>query len=834
MKRLHLAALLLASTAITAPALTGIALAQTATPAAPDTSVLTPAAKKSDTAPMGQTASPTDIGRIRAGNSVTPGGVTRVDLGGGNMIEEDAPKARSTVTRDAIDKLSPTANPYQMVDKLPGANTSSNDASGLNGGTITLRGFTSSQIGLTIEGMPVNDSGNYALYPQEYVDAENIQQVSIAQGSPDLDSPHVGATGGVMNIYMRDPSKTPGGLIDYSYGSHDLNRIFGRIETGQIGNFSAYLSVSHYERNHWALPGTDNRNHVDAKAVLTIREQSRITASLIFNDADNNFYVNPTMAQFNTPGYKPTYLANLPGSFYTGPDQSANSAFNYYKFRVNPFRNAIFSMPSTFALMDNLTYDVIPYVWYGYGNGGGTSTMAEQPAGSTTGSGVFFGNSRLTGIDWTGNGVVSATNKALYYNPSITETWRPGVINKFTYQWGEHKLVAGYWYEAATHTQTAPYQQLNADGTIINDFVDSGGFIIPTGIYAGKKFERRNWITKTYTNEVFAGDTWSPTGALDIDFGIKQIYVTRHLQNLLPGANQYVNSDNNQTLPSAGIRYKLDNKNQVFASVGTTFRTTPNYALADAFSTSSGLKTTVGTGHLAPEQAITGEIGHRYQGELIATSVSAFGTLYKNRQVTTNIIDPTGGTGTVSYNLNAGSVTTYGIDFEAGTRPLWGGWRPYVSAEILRTRLNNNLQTTTTTGALDYLPTKGKQLPQAPRFIGALGMDYDDGSIFGNFTYKYVDKQYATFTNDESMPAHMDANTSIGYRFSDYGFAKSPEIKLNIYNLFNVRSLTGVSGVQSNALPTKGVKGGTIASSGTPSYYMGEGFAAIVTLRTAF
>lgn len=826
MRHLCLASLLLASTAFTMPG-----FAQTA-PA--DTPTLTPAAKRPDTAPVGQTASPTDIGRIRTGETVTPGGVTRVDLGGGNMIEEDAPKSRSTVTRDAIDKLSPTANPYQMIDKLPGVNGASADAAGLNGGTITIRGFTSSQIGLTIEGMPVNDSGNYALYPQEYVDAENIQQISIAQGTPDLDSPHVGATGGVINIYMKDPDKKAGGLIDVEGGSHDLERIFGRLETGEIGNVSAYLSVSHYQSNHWAGPGTDDRNHVDAKAVLQVREQSRITASFIYNDAVNNNYVSPTLAQFNTPGFKPSYLANLPASFFTGPDQSANSAANYYKYRVNPFRNAIVSLPSTFALTDNLTYDVIPYVWYGYGNGGGTSTLTEQPVGTTTGSGVFYGNTRLTGIDWNNNGVISTTNKALYYNPSITETWRPGVVNKLTYQWENHKFVAGYWYEAATHTQTAPYAALNADGSVANVFVDSNAFIIPTGIYAGQKLERRDWITKTYTNEVFAGDTWSPTGRLDIDVGIKQIYVTRHLQNLVPGAQQYVNSDNNQTLPSAGIRYKLDPKNQVFASVGTTFRTTPNYALADVFSSTTGARTTLGTGHLAPEQAITAEIGHRYQGEIIATSVSAFGTLYKNRQVTTNLPDPSGGTATYSFNLNAGSVTTYGIDFEAGTRPIFGSWRPYVSAELLNTRLNDNLPVTTTTGAGDYLPTKGKQLPQAPNFSSAIGLDYDDGSIFGNVAYKFEGKQYSSFMNDEAMPAHMDVDTSIGYRFANYGIAKSPEIKLNIFNLFNVRSLTGVNGVQANALPTKGVKGGTVASSGSPSYYMGEGFAAIVTLKAAF
>ncbi|MBU3890434.1 hypothetical protein FM996_19150 [Methylosinus sporium] len=176
----------------------------------------------------GLTAAPTDFGRVDIyGNSASapaPDGVNRQDLGGGYMIEEEAVKTRSTVTRDAIAKMSPTANPYQMINLLPGVVITSTDNSGLNGGNIRIRGYNSDQLGLTIEGMPVNDSGNYALYPQEYVDSENIEQISIAQGSPDLDSPHIGASGGVINIYMRDPSKTRGGFVDFSYGMHSTAR----------------------------------------------------------------------------------------------------------------------------------------------------------------------------------------------------------------------------------------------------------------------------------------------------------------------------------------------------------------------------------------------------------------------------------------------------------------------------------------------------------------------------------------------------------------------------------------------------------------------------------
>ena len=456
----------------------------------------------------GLTAAPTDFGRVDiygAGAApLPPDGVNRQDLGGGYMIEEEAVKTRSTVTRDAIAKMSPTANPYQMINLLPGVVITSTDNSGLNGGNIRIRGYNSDQLGLTIEGMPVNDFGNYALYPQEYVDSENIEQISIAQGSPDLDSPHIGASGGVINIYMRDPSKTPGGFVDFSYGMHSLTREFARAETGQIGDFRGYVSYSHYTENHWAGPGSNQRQHVDFKGVWEPGQGNRVGLSVIFNDALNNFYQNPTLGNYNILGANAVgYNTALPASYFNPPagsppaawDRSANQASLYYKWRINPFRNLIVSAPTTISIDSGVTYDAIPYFWYGYGSGGGVSSVTENS--------FYYGRYNVGGADWNNNGVVTKNDKGMYYNPSITETLRPGLVNKFTFDLGDHKLMLGYWFEYANHRQTAPYAFLNGDGSVVDPFFNSGAINIP-GVGAP---QFRDLLTQTVTNTGFVGDT---------------------------------------------------------------------------------------------------------------------------------------------------------------------------------------------------------------------------------------------------------------------------------------------------------------------------------------
>jgi iron complex outermembrane receptor protein len=102
----------------------------------------------------------TDVGKINVEGQ--PGGTDSGFL----ISQEETAKARSAVNRAYMDKLNPSANAFQVIDLLPGVKTFSYDSTGLFGGGIRVRGFAGDQMGLTINGAPVNDSGNFAVYPQ--------------------------------------------------------------------------------------------------------------------------------------------------------------------------------------------------------------------------------------------------------------------------------------------------------------------------------------------------------------------------------------------------------------------------------------------------------------------------------------------------------------------------------------------------------------------------------------------------------------------------------------------------------------------------------------------
>jgi iron complex outermembrane receptor protein len=848
----HLTLALLASTAVPASA-----VAQEAAPATPAGAPAAPAgapAHQGDSRAMNTlTAAPTDFGTVQWGNGNGEGdgapnayGVTRNDIGGGYMIEEDATKTRSTVTRDAVDKQAPSANPYQLIEMLPGVTQFSYDNYGMNGGNIHIRGFNSDHLGLTIEGVPINDSGNYALYPQEYIDADNIGSISIAQGSPDLDSPHIGAIGGVINMYMIDPPKTMGGVISNSFGTDNANREFIRLNTGDLGNgFRAFISYSHFGDNHWNQIGEDERHNVEFKGVWDISAGNTARLSILYNNSDSAFY--PDFSKSQLASNTAYYQNFLPSSFFStstaagGINQSANNAANYIAFHKNPFQNLIVSAPSNFTFTPDLTYDVIPYLWYGYGNGGGTTTL-------TDGSAFYQGNLKITGMNW-GSTINATGDKFLIYSPSNTETERPGIINKLNYTLGDHKFVLGYWLEDALQIQTGPLSRVNSDGTISNDYGDTNNLTLPStavctlnhaanGMAAGTvvacptgDLQKRDAYTHTITNEIFGGDVWTLNNQWTLEYGAKQVFVTRLVTNDMPydpSPRLWLHDD--AFLPQAGLRWRPDDKNQFFASVNTTFHSVPNYNLWNAYSLTTGVRTP--TNIIAPERGISFEIGHRYQGELFATSVSGFLARVNNYQISTNAPDPAGSNSFVSVTIDAGDVLVYGVDWEVGTRR-WNDFRPYVAGEFLHTEQLDNLQTTNTANGVAYLATKGKELPIAPNYQFAFGVDYDNGHLIGNLQYKLYGPQYSTLLNDEGIPAFGRLNGMIGYRFPDYWWAKAPTIQLNLANLLNQRQLVGVYAVTNNANAATAIGGGAIAGN-APYYYPGQGFSLLATLKTAF
>jgi iron complex outermembrane recepter protein len=741
-------------------------------------------------------------------------------LGAGQILNEDAVKARSTVTKQATEKDRATGNPYQALSLLPGVNTYNHDATGLFGGGFTMRGFGADQIGFTINGVPVNDSGNFAVFPQEYVDQENICTQTVTQGSAEFEAPHVGATGGSVGIVICDPEDKRRFRIAQTFGQLSLARTYLRADSGRFANDRAkvFLSYSHTQADKWKGPGEAKRDHIDAAFKFDISPENRILGSAMYNRAVNNNFLTMSLAQLNANGYNfdlsPTFTpGHLPAVNGTAQREIGPTPA-YFKLATNPFENLVASLSGSFKLADNLYLKVQPYLWYGYGTGGTQQRALSETGFLDTTTGRLGAGRDLNGDRDTLDTVVVA-------NSSVTRTTRPGVTAEINYQLGEHALKFGVWYERAQHRQTGPAVSVDNEGNPADVWLRSGRLTRADG----SDFQSRDWKTVSPAYQFYLADSWSTMNdRLAVQFGLRTPKIDRQFTTYpSEGVNSQIGytfeKSYSKVLPQAGVRFNFNNEQHVFLNVGQNFRAPPNFAFAPTnnnIRVTNGVPTLVGS--INAETSVTTDFGYRYQSKVLTFSATGFNVDFKNRQ--SNAYDPNLDR---SIYTNAGNVNNRGIEIELGTQPI-NGFSAYASITAQKSKIKNDL----TVGKGQTLPTNGKQFTLTPETMAGLSLQYANGPLYARVKVKHTGKQFATLMNDEEVPAYTTADFDAGYNFGNFNFVRNVQARFNVSNVTNEKYRNPSSGSVVNAKPV----GSTPASN--VFYYLGAPRMVSLSLQADF
>src|SRR6476619_2119615 len=136
----------------------------------------------------------------------------------------DTTKAKATITKELIDRQPSGQTILNVINLIPSVNFTNSDPYGSSGGNIRIRGFDGNRISLTFDGVPLNDSGNYAIFSNQQLAPELIDQVNVGLGVTDVDSPTASAAGGTVNYRTIIPTKTMGVRLTGSLGMFDYTR----------------------------------------------------------------------------------------------------------------------------------------------------------------------------------------------------------------------------------------------------------------------------------------------------------------------------------------------------------------------------------------------------------------------------------------------------------------------------------------------------------------------------------------------------------------------------------------------------------------------------------
>lgn len=730
----------------------------------------------------------------------------------GLAVEETVTRARSTLTSDYIETQQAGQTILQTINILPGVTFNNSDAYGSAGGDITVRGFDANRISLNLDGIQLNDTGNYSIYSNQQLDPELIDRVSVNQGSTDVDSPTASATGGMINFVTRRPAVDPMFIVQPSTGSFDYNRVFILGETGEIGPWGTrmWAAYSHTEYDHFFGNGEINKDQWNARVWQPIGQNGDFVAvSFHYNENRNHFYqtrenidaFNAT-GQFSSTANSVTCSLLAPGGG-TRQDQGSNTlnpgCGNYYNFSVNPSNSGNIRAQSRFTLTDNLTLTIDPTFQYVLANGGGITNVEERDQRL---QGTFF-NPLLPlarGVDLNGDGDI--LDRIKLYSPSNTNTRRYSVNASLIWDVNDdHRIRFAYTWDRGNHRQTSEFGYLNLAGEFDSWFGGKDGHGQDILTLDGDVFQERNRQSIAQLNQFaveYSGSFVNDT--VRVNLGLRAPFFRRELNNYCWQTDTFnawctrqrpttpLVSAGLSALAGAPVSFERE-YDAILPNVGASWEFAPNHTAFVSYSENLSAPRTDDLYDRIPaipepERSRNYELGYRYGAGGLIFSASAYYAQFEEFIVRAQETLTSGEI--ISRSINAGDIDRWGIDGQIGYQ-LTEAFSVFASASYIQTEILNDIPNTSG----GFHPTTGNQLSEVPEFQSALRAEYE----FGRFTLgaqaKYVGDRFSTLLNDEVSPGYtvVDLDGRWDLDFINDGMF----LQVNVQNLFDEEYLGNIS-----------------------------------------
>ena len=763
----------------------------------------------------------------------------------GLMRSEQLAKSRSSVGAEFIETQQAGQSIAQSINLLPGVNFTNNDPYGSSGGNLRLRSFDGNRISVTFDGMPLNDTGNYAIYTNQLLDPEIIARTTVNQGTTDVDSPTASATGGTIGIQSISPSDTMKFTLSPSIGTNNYKRIFAMIEPGTIGPWDtkSFLAMSYQKYDKFKGPGTLEKIQLNGKVLQEFGKKDFISLGFHYNRNRNNAYRSVTRDDLAQFGFKFDYFAtcgfDAPTASVRDNDNAGNandttstaSCTNLFTQRINPSNTGNIRLQSSFGLTDTLRLNVDPSLNYTLATGGTGSAVFDENTGRLRGSGTIA--TQAAGVDLNGDG--DLLDAVRLWGPSVTNTHRYGVTASLLWQALDNDIFrVAYTLDRGNHRQTGDYARLQDGGSPISYFPGRDGRLaVKSADGVNLRFRDRKSVAELQQVAVsydgkFLDDMLSVSAGLRAPFFTRELnqycytavpntaYCTTQTPSAV-GADRFVtfpaplantgSSITTRYLPPFAGTKKYD---KLLPNVGLALRPFGeehmlyiSFAQGLSAPRTDNLYTAVPIG-VQPETTDAYDIGYRYQTQDVMLSTTVWKSDFKNRIVTS--YDPDTLT---SIDRNVGPVHIWGVEGEAGVKPL-EGLSLYGSAAYNHSKVLNDIVFGVVAGVQQIARTAGKKLVETPDWTFSLRAEYEIGMFQFGLQGKYTGDRYATDVNDEKAADYTIFDANARYSFADIGME-------NAYAQFNVTNLLGKHYLGSISTRVTNVTGAP-GFSGLPTY----------------
>lgn len=754
------------------------------------------------------------------------------------ILTPPTPKAQTVLDQDFITRQGAGQSILNALNVVPSVNFTNNDPYGSSGGNIRIRGFDGNRISLTWDGVPLNDSGNYAIFSNQALDPEVIESVNVNQGTTDVDSPTASAAGGTVNYRTIKPSADPSAYLQGSIGDFSYVRMLAVLQSGSFTPIGTQLlgTASFTQNNKFRGRGKISKQQFNGRLYQPIGDNGDfISIAGHYNQNRNNAYLALTIPQVNAnyfQDFNDTCLRPTPGAGAQNETTgAAGTCGNFYGNRTNPSNTGNIRINSRFTLTDGLVLTVDPSFQYVLATGGGqTVTLAET-------NGLLRGVNNAPGVDLNGDNDLLDTIRL--HAPSVTNTRRYGLLASLRWNFADNQYVRiSYAYDRARHRQTGDYAKLDNLGGVITPFGGYDGVRVRAA--DGFALQNRDRLSFAMLNQVsgeYSGKFFD--NRLTVVLGVRAPFFQRDLNQYCYTAistgfpictSQTVANAAFTVIPFGTVPPTPIPANAVYAPFKTTYKYNkllPNLGLtmnvtdqitvygsyAKGFSaprTDNLYRATIV--RVQPETTNNFDAGIRYTTPRVQAVLGGYINKFKNR-IQSSFDQDTG----LTIDRNIGDVDVKGVEASIAVKPFtWFSFRGYAS--YTDARLLSNIQT----GATTFLATKDKFLVETPEWQYGYSASVNFGPVSVGGQFKHVGSRWATDVNDLKVPAYdlfdLDARVSL----KDIGLEKT-FFEVKVYNLFDKRYLGSINSATVN----------NVANTAT-TYFVGSPRTFQATVRVGF
>ena len=702
-------------------------------------------------------------------------------------IGRKTPVAVSTIKAADIEaKLGAQEFP-EILKSTPGV-YATKSGGGYGDGRINLRGFRSQNVAVMINGIPVNDMENGAVYWSNWAglsDVTSAMQVQRGLGASKVAVPSIGGT---INVISKSTDAEKGGIVRMSTGNNGYQKYGMTLSTGMMDNgFAVTASAAKVSGEGYV----DGLQFSGVNYFLNVSKEINEKHKLSFNvigtiQEHGQRYNRRTIAE---------YRATEQGGKRFNPDwgyrngQVENTSFNFYhKPQISLNYDWIIS-EETFLTTS---------VYASFGTGGGRRTQGSK----------FISNDyRLGGAD-----------QPIDFDRIVDENISNGALGAtdfFAASKNSHE-----WYGVLSTLKTKLSETLSLSvGIDARSYVGSHWYEV-TDLLGGEYFYNDDSSDNTGGQALQVGDRFSKDydgivkrygvfGQLEYSVDDLSVFFSTAISNTAYSKEDFMKYAANDPerksdvanflgySTKGGANYNIDDQQNVFANVGY-FSKAP-FLTGNVFQSD---RSTALNEDAINEKVFSAEVGYGFKSQVFSANLNIYTTSWLDKSLIRSLPGPGGENLTV--NINGLDALHQGVEFDFLLRPMdklaitgmasVGNWK-WKNDAVGRTFAQDGTEIASST-----VYAKGLKVSDAAQTTFALGAKYDllEKTTI-SLDFNYAGDNYAYFdvnrrndptntSNPWKLPSYSLFDLGLRHGFTIGDFDTTLTAKMN--NLFDVEYIS--------------------------------------------